>query len=119
MSESGLNSETETDSSEEDPSYDYTGEDTGLSEEEVDRGEESDSEEEEEDDIGSSFPRREQIEDEWQYCEQGVPPRRLEPPQVYAPERGPPLLDFMFVLTAFCAAVFAAYYTIFTETGVS
>ena len=39
--------------------------------------------------------------------------------QVYAPDRGPPLLDFLFVLTAFFAAVFAAYYTIFTETGLS
>jgi hypothetical protein len=35
--------------------------------------------------------------------------------QVYAPDRGPPLLDFLFVLTAFFAAVFAAYYTIFTQ----
>ena len=39
-------------------------------------------------------------------------------PQVYAPERGPPLLDFLFVLTAFFAATFAAFYTILSETGV-
>ena len=39
-------------------------------------------------------------------------------PQVYAPERGPPLLDFLFVLTAFFADTFAAFYTILSETGV-
>jgi len=40
---------------------------------------------------------------------------RPEPPVLYAPERGPPLLDFLFVLTAFLAAVFAAYYSMFTN----
>ena len=44
--------------------------------------------------------------------------RQLGAPQVYAPERGPPLLDFLFVLTAFFAATFAAFYTILSETGV-
>jgi len=40
---------------------------------------------------------------------------RPEPPVLYAPERGPPLLDFLFVLTAFMAALFAAYYSMFSE----
>jgi len=99
-----------------DHSYDYTGEDTDV--EENDEGDEYSDEEEEKEEEGP-LVRREQREDDWQYCEQGVVPRRLEPPQVYAPDRGPPLLDFLFVLSAFFAAVFAAYYTIFTETGVS
>merc|ERR1712109_189720 len=47
-----------------------------------------------------------------------LPSRLMEPPHVYAPERGPPLLDFLFVLTAFFAAAFAAFYTILSETGV-
>ena len=56
---------------------------------------------------------------DWEYCERDSHERRvlLEPPQVYAPERGPPLLDFLFVLTAFFAAAFAAFYTILSETG--
>jgi hypothetical protein len=31
---------------------------------------------------------------------------------IYAPERVPPLMDFLTVLTAFVVAVFAAYYSI-------
>jgi len=34
-------------------------------------------------------------------------------PQNYAPERWPPLLDFLFVFSSFVAAVVAAYFTIF------
>ena len=59
--------------------------------------------------------------DDWQYCERErntLPARTVEPPHVYAPERGPPLLDFLFVLTAFFAAAFAAFYTILNETGI-
>ena len=63
---------------------------------------------------------------DWEYCERDQPgqqvllSRRLAgAPQVYAPERGPPLLDFLFVLTAFFAATFAAFYTILSETGVN
>jgi len=59
---------------------------------------------------------------DWEYCQKEniLLSRRmeLEQPQVYAPERGPPLLDFLFVLTAFFAATFAAFYTILSETGV-
>jgi len=58
---------------------------------------------------------------DWEYCQQNTLLSRrmeLEQPQVYAPERGPPLLDFLFVLTAFFAATFAAFYTILSETGV-
>ena len=54
---------------------------------------------------------------DWQYCElerNTFTSRIVEPPHVYAPERGP-LLDFLFVLTAF----FAAFYTILNETGIS
>ena len=35
-----------------------------------------------------------------------------EPPD-YAPERWPPILDFLFVFSSFLAAVVAAYFTIF------
>jgi len=31
----------------------------------------------------------------------------------YAPERWPPILDFLFVFSSFLAAVVAAYFTIF------
>jgi len=53
------------------------------------------------------------------YCERepserGPRIRGSTDPVLYAPERGPPLLDFLFVLTAFLAAVFAAYYSMFT-----
>lgn len=53
------------------------------------------------------------------YCERepserGPRIRGSGEPVLYAPERGPPLLDFLFVLTAFLAAVFAAYYSMFT-----
>ena len=85
MSESGVVSEGESEwsgSEEEsdlDPSYDYTGEESGQEEEE-ESGQYSQEEEEEEDE--GPVVKREQREDEWQYCEQGVPPRRKEPPQV-------------------------------------
>jgi len=54
------------------------------------------------------------------YCERepsqrGPRIRGSGDPVLYAPERGPPLLDFLFVLTAFLAAVFAAYYSMFTS----
>ena len=60
---------------------------------------------------------------DWEYCEREqehvlLSRRMAGAPQVYAPERGPPLLDFLFVLTAFFAAIFAAFYTILSETGV-
>jgi hypothetical protein len=58
---------------------------------------------------------------DWEYCERErktLPTRAVEPPYVYAPARGPPLLDFLFVLTAFFAAAFAAFYTILNETGI-
>merc|ERR1711936_857291 len=66
-----------------DSDYDYTGEESNP--EEVDQ-----------------LDRDLSCED-WQYCERDshLLARRLEPPQVYAPDRGPPLLDFLFVLTAF------------------
>jgi len=34
-------------------------------------------------------------------------------PQTYAPERWPPLIDFLFVFSSFVAAAVAAYFTIF------
>ncbi len=38
--------------------------------------------------------------------------RRQGPGVFYAPDRPPPLVDFLMVLTAFLVAVFAAYYSI-------
>ena len=60
---------------------------------------------------------------DWEYCEREqdhvlLSRRMAGAPQVYAPDRGPPILDFLFVLTAFFAAIFAAFYTILSETGV-
>merc|ERR1712168_1359297 len=85
-----------------DESYDYTGEECyseDTSEEEVSESHST---------VGTLSR------EDWQYCEQGArcvggqwPPRRTEAPQVYAPDRGPPLLDFLFVITAFFAACFA------------
>jgi len=120
MSESGPTSEDEShsgysdsyDDSEfsGDDSYNYTGEESYE--------EESCAEEERGVSLSPHVAPLVQ-QDEWQYCEQvgeaPWPPQRKEAPQVYAPDRGPPLLDFLFVLTAFFAAGFAAYYTIFTE----
>jgi len=127
MSESGKQSgeddESYSGSSEEDdwdPSYDYTGEESGLDDDDEEEERAAEFSDDDDDDDGRGVvDRLRGDEEDWQYCEQGAVPRRLEPPQVYAPDRGPPLLDFLFVLTAFFAAVFAAYYTIFTETGLS
>ena len=37
---------------------------------------------------------------------------RSQEPVLYAPDRGPPILDFMSIFAAFVVAVIAAYYTI-------
>jgi hypothetical protein len=37
---------------------------------------------------------------------------RHQEPVLYAPDRGPPILDFMSIFAAFVVAVIAAYYTI-------
>ena len=44
-----------------------------------------------------------------------LPRKRIphEDPQDYAPDRWPPILDFVFVFSSFIAAVVAAYFTIF------
>ena len=44
-----------------------------------------------------------------------VPIRKLlqDDPQIYAPERWPPIFDFLFVFSSFVVAVAAAYFTIF------
>jgi len=104
-----------------DSDYDYTGEESNP--EEVMEEEEEPEEEERcrfnwQDEEVDQLDRDLSCED-WQYCERDshLLARRLEPPQVYAPDRGPPLLDFLFVLTAFFAAAFAAFYTILSETG--
>lgn len=84
MAESGVESEGEGSSglsSEEedwDNSYDYTGEESGGESGESEgegRGEYSDGEESKV--VGRGDPG-----EDWQYCEQGVVPRRVEPPQV-------------------------------------
>jgi hypothetical protein len=38
--------------------------------------------------------------------------RPKEEPVLYAPERGPPIIDFVKIFAAFVVAVIAAYYTI-------
>lgn len=104
-----------------DSDYDYTGEESNL--EEAERcGFDWQDEEVETFSNGEDSARRV----DWEYCERDQPgqqvllSRRLAgAAQVYAPERGPPLLDFLFVLTAFFAATFAAFYTILSETGVN
>jgi len=104
----------------EDDSYDYTGEESNpemseeMTEEVMEERCRFDWQDEELDN-----KERDLSCVDWEYCERDSQSRRvlLEPPQVYAPERGPPLLDFLFVLTAFFAAAFAAFYTILSETG--
>jgi len=102
---------------EEDSDYDYTGEESNI-----------------EDTERCSFVWQDEAPErlsasedgghvDWEYCEREqehvlLSRRMAGAPQVYAPERGPPLLDFLFVLTAFFAAIFAAFYTILSETGV-
>ena len=86
MSESGKQSEEDEESSglsgsseeedEWDPSYNYTGEESGPEEDE-----QTEFSEEEEDARGLVGRLGSDGED-WQYCEQGAVPRRLEPPQV-------------------------------------
>ena len=87
MSESGKQSEEEDEessglsgSSEEeddwDPSYDYTGEESGPEEDE-----EAEFSEDEED-ARRVVGRLGGDGEDWQYCEQGAVPPRLEPPQV-------------------------------------
>jgi len=78
-----------------------------------DEGEESFSEEEFEGEafnaLDSSLRRRP--------FSDGIAVRRRieedEEPPDYAPERWPPILDFLFVFSSFLAAVVAAYFTIF------
>ena len=90
MSESGKQSEEEEESSglsgsseeEEDwdPSYDYTGEESGPEDDE-----EAEFSEEDEEDARRVVDRLGGDGEDWQYCEQGAVPRRLEPPQVVFP----------------------------------
>lgn len=106
---------------EDDSEYDYTGEDSNAEDVIIEERCRFEWQDEEEDlDLrirngldGSCV--------DWEYCERDkqtlLLSQRMEAPQVYAPERGPPLLDFLFVLTAFFAATFAAFYTILSETG--
>jgi hypothetical protein len=57
--------------------------------------------------VEDTFTEREDEE----FCE--VSPRlRQQRKVVYAPDRPPPFMDFLTVITAFIVAVFAAYYTI-------
>ena len=91
MSESGKQSgeedESYSGSSEEDdwdPSYDYTGEESGLDDD--DEEEERAAEFSDDDDDGRGVvDRLRGDEEDWQYCEQAAVPRRLEPPQVVVP----------------------------------
>jgi len=104
---------------EDDSEYDYTGEESNIEDTERERcGFDWQDE---------ALERLSTSEDgshvDWEYCEREqehvfLSRRMAGAPQVYAPERGPPLLDFLFVLTAFFAAIFAAFYTILSETGV-
>lgn len=117
----------DSDSEANDSDYDYTGEESNQ--EDVLDDDDDDKEEEEAERCRFDWQEEETERADrgiscvvdWEYCERDSRTsslgRRLEPPQVYAPDRGPPLLDFLFVLTAFFAAAFAAFYTILSETG--
>ena len=106
--------ESSEESGTEDSEYDYTGEESNHASEET---EEEDVEEEWQPGAGAGV-REDGAGEDWQYCERAGRGRGpVEAPQVYPPDRGPPLLDFIFVLTAFAAATFAALYTILSETG--
>ena len=67
------------------------------------------------DDLDDYYEEREDEE----FCEVNPGSRRKRPHggsseevRAYAPERPPPIMDFLTVLSAFVVAVFAAYYTI-------
>jgi len=139
MSESGLLSESGESGSESevdsctDNSDRWSHSEYSYSEDEEGEGESSSGGEESEREylavtgLGAGVGTRD--ESDWQYCEQAQPQtaasldqkdpqwQRKTAGAMYraSPERGPPILDFMFVLTAFFAACMAAYYTIFTE----
>ena len=49
-------------------------------------------------------------------CEEVIAVKRAkvkDEPQNYAPDRWPPIIDFIFVFSSFLAAAVAAYFTIF------
>jgi len=136
MSESNKDSESETDYSGSDTEdtydddYNYIQEDEDSREEEVEELVRSDDAKNEPlsplygaytsiDPHLFSTPYYPPSEEDAPYCERepserGPRIRGSSDPVLYAPERGPPILDFLFVLTAFLAAVFAAYYSMFT-----
>ena len=74
---SGLSGSSEEEEDDWDPSYDYTGEESGPEDDE-EEAEFSEDEEEARRVVGRLGGDGE----DWQYCEQGAVPRRLEPPQV-------------------------------------
>jgi len=115
------NSVDEDDESDDDSAYDYTGEESNPYESDSLENPGDQCRYDWKEEIESCERTRAEPEVDWQYCERErntLTSRIVEPPHVYAPERGPPLLDFLFVLTAFFAAAFAAFYTILNETGV-
>ena len=70
----------------------------------------------EEDDLEEDYLAPEQpVRRRAQSAELLLPKKRIphEDPQDYAPDRWPPILDFVFVFSSFIAAVVAAYFTIF------
>ena len=104
-----------------DSAYDYTGEESNAYDSDTQERPGDRCSYDWKEDIGKDRPKHADHGVDWEYCERdrnSLPSRLMEPPHVYAPERGPPLLDFLFVLTAFFAAAFAAFYTILSETGV-
>jgi len=114
MSELGLNSDY-SDSRDSDDSCDRSSVDTVFTDN-LHSSDESDVSYSDENDhsdcedvhrTGGSGVRRRQLSDDL--------PRKIvkEEPHTYAPERWPPLLDFLFVFSSFVAAVVAAYFTIF------
>ena len=82
---SGLSGSSEEEEDDWDPSYDYTGEESGPEEDEDEEAEFSEDEEEARRVVGRLGADGE----DWQYCEQGAVPRRLEPPQVQCLSFGP------------------------------
>ena len=117
MSESGQNSEVSTDYDDscEDSSADTEFTDNLHSSEE-DEGSYTDEDGEEEEDDGGLEPQPSALRRRRHGTEDLIrrkPRVPDEDPPEYAPDRWPPLIDFIFVFSSFIAAVVAAYFTIF------
>ena len=113
MSDSKINAlaEDEYEDSSQDDSEESS-ENTGFTDDIHSSSEDSYSEEEEADTVPElvNTLRRRSGSEEFLAEQKRIP---HEEPQNYAPDRWPPIIDFLFVFSSFLAAVFAAYFTIF------